>query len=209
MTEKNQLKPRKQPRHSRSRVTVEAILQAAARLLEREGFARLTTNHVAEEAGVSIGSLYQYFPNKEAICHALAERHFGEITHRYLDCLVDVIAEPPEVQVRALVKVGLQLTRENPGHASRLYAELAHFGGIDPVQETRRQIIAALTPLFETLPPGKRPDNPEMVAFMVTVANSQLIGEAAVYHPHWLNDNALEEHLCMMVLGYYDRLGFL
>ncbi len=61
------LKPRKKPRQRRSKVTCDAILEAAARILETEGPRNLTTNRIAENAGVSVGSLYQYFPSKEAI----------------------------------------------------------------------------------------------------------------------------------------------
>lgn len=65
------LDPRKQPRQSRSKATVAAILEAAAHILERQGLAGFTTNAVAERAGVSIGSLYQYFPSRDAILAAL------------------------------------------------------------------------------------------------------------------------------------------
>ena len=72
--------PKKVPGQRRSRATVDAILQAAAQILEREGFRRLTTNRVAERAGVSISSLYQYFPNKQALVHEL-ERRLRSKTH--------------------------------------------------------------------------------------------------------------------------------
>lgn len=65
------LAPRKAPRQSRSRKTRDAILQAAAGILARDGLSGLTTNHVARAAGISIGSLYQYYPNKQAIITAL------------------------------------------------------------------------------------------------------------------------------------------
>jgi AcrR family transcriptional regulator len=65
---------RRIPRQARSRQTVECILEAATRVFRREGF-RATTNRVATEAGVSIGSFYEYFPNKQALLTALAERH--------------------------------------------------------------------------------------------------------------------------------------
>ena len=70
---------RKEPRQARAQVTVEAILEAAARILDRQGWARFTTNAVAEEAGVSIGSLYQYFPNKLALIEAILRRHFDDV----------------------------------------------------------------------------------------------------------------------------------
>jgi len=70
-----QLSPRKAPRQSRSQATVTAILDATARILVERGFAAASTNAVAERAGVSVGSLYQYFPNKEALIAALHARH--------------------------------------------------------------------------------------------------------------------------------------
>ena len=70
---------RKEPRQERARATVEAILEAAARILDRQGWGRFTTNAVAEVAGVSIGSLYQYFPNKLALVEAILRRHFDDV----------------------------------------------------------------------------------------------------------------------------------
>jgi AcrR family transcriptional regulator len=73
------LKPRKTPGQSRSIETVGVILEAAARVLEEQGFDGYTTNVVAERAGVSIGSLYQYFPNKDAMTVALIDRETAEL----------------------------------------------------------------------------------------------------------------------------------
>lgn len=74
------LAPRRLPKQERSEATVEAILEAAAQVFERYGYAAGTTNRIAERAGVSIGSLYQYFPNKDAILVALVHRHLAEGT---------------------------------------------------------------------------------------------------------------------------------
>jgi AcrR family transcriptional regulator len=70
---------RKQPQQSRSRATVEAIVQAGIQVLGRHGWAGFTTNRVAAVAGVSIGSLYQYFPDKRALVAAIRLRHFDEV----------------------------------------------------------------------------------------------------------------------------------
>lgn len=75
MPAKTALTPRKLPRQERSRSTFEAILTAAARILVERGYARMTTVAVADKAGVSVGSLYQYFPGKDALVAALLERH--------------------------------------------------------------------------------------------------------------------------------------
>lgn len=70
---------RKAPLQQRSRVTVDTIVEAATRVLARRGWARFTTNEIAEVAGVSVGSLYQYFPNKLAIAEAIRQRHLDEV----------------------------------------------------------------------------------------------------------------------------------
>jgi AcrR family transcriptional regulator len=75
-------RPRKTPRQARSASTFEAIVEAAARILEREGYGGFSTNAVAETAGVSIGSLYQYFPRKEALVGALIAREKGHLIKR-------------------------------------------------------------------------------------------------------------------------------
>lgn len=69
-------RPRKTPTQERSRNTVEVIVEAAARILSREGADALSTNRIAEVAGVSVGSLYQYFPNREAIVAELVGRKY-------------------------------------------------------------------------------------------------------------------------------------
>jgi len=70
--QKSVLSQRRKPSQERSKATCEAILQAAAHILEDKGETAFTSNRIAERAGVSIGSLYQYFPNKDAILFALA-----------------------------------------------------------------------------------------------------------------------------------------
>jgi len=95
--------PRKTPRQERSRALVEAIVEAATRIMVRQGREAVTTNSVAVVAGVSIGSLYQYFPNREAIISAVAQRHAQCI----YDCIISVdvsIAATLEEAVVAIVE---------------------------------------------------------------------------------------------------------
>ncbi|WP_342705762.1 TetR/AcrR family transcriptional regulator [Burkholderia arboris] len=70
---------RKAPRQARSRATVDVIVTAGARVLDRHGWAGFTTNEVAQVAGVGIGSVYQYFPNKLALVDAIRRRHFDDV----------------------------------------------------------------------------------------------------------------------------------
>jgi AcrR family transcriptional regulator len=85
---------KKQPQQTRSRVTVDAILEGAAHILARHGWAGFTTNAVAEAAGVSIGSLYQYFPDKMAIVDSVLQQHFDEILAVLRSSVGDDLAAP-------------------------------------------------------------------------------------------------------------------
>jgi AcrR family transcriptional regulator len=101
--EKNQ---RRAPTQARSRATVEAILDAAARIIRREGPDALTTNRIAEVAGVGVGSLYGYFPDKAAIQLCLARRMLAQGDA----AVVEAVASPAGLSpTRALVRTILQL----------------------------------------------------------------------------------------------------
>jgi len=117
---------RKEPRQARSRATVEAIVQAGARVLGNSGWAGFTTNKVAETAGVSIGSLYQYFPDKLALVEAVRRHHFDDVlrviraamdggkpVRRFAEALVDGLIAI-HLEHPALHRVMLD---EVPGHA--------------------------------------------------------------------------------------------
>ncbi|WP_320672754.1 TetR/AcrR family transcriptional regulator [Patulibacter defluvii] len=107
--------PRKRPSQERSRLTVEAILDAAAQVFEAHGYAAGTTNRIAERAGVSIGSLYQYFPNKDAVLVALTERHVAEGAALVAPLLARLgPATPLEPALRELVGAMVAAHRTRP-----------------------------------------------------------------------------------------------
>lgn len=104
MARKRSTNPRKLPQQDRSKMTVEAILEATARILTEEGYDKANTNRIAERAGISIGSLYQYFPNKESLMAALMEQHSNEIAELVESKLQDLFDAPLEIAVPELVK---------------------------------------------------------------------------------------------------------
>jgi len=107
MLKKNLLKPRKKPVQERSKKTVEIILDAAAQVFAEKGFSGGTTNHIAERAGVSIGSLYQYFPNKNSILLGLMERHLADGL-RHMERLTGKASEgkpDPRQLLRELIEI--------------------------------------------------------------------------------------------------------
>lgn len=105
------LKPRKAPLQRRSAQTVEAVLEAAARILETRGLDGYTTNAVAERAGVSIGSLYQYFPNRDALTVALIERETAQLV---ADVEAAALLENSRDSVQAMVRASVAHQMRRP-----------------------------------------------------------------------------------------------
>lgn len=115
-------RPRRAPRQRRSRETVDTLLEAAAQMFTRRGLAA-TTNHIAERAGLSIGTLYQYFPNKEALLHALAARHLAEAQARLMPLLAELRRGAPESEetVRQVLEAVVDLRRCGRGGEDPVY----------------------------------------------------------------------------------------
>lgn len=107
-------RPRKVPRQVRSQALVEAILASTARVLKERGFAETTTNYVAERAGVSIGSVYQYFPNKESLIVALHARHAEQIYRAFDEVLRSDSSGSLSGAIKALVRAGLAAHQVEP-----------------------------------------------------------------------------------------------
>lgn len=117
--------PRKRPQQRRSQDTVEVILEGAVRLIEREGSEGLTTRKVAHEAGVSIGTLYQYFPNIDAICVALINRLVVDDVEAVMPVLATAADRPLAEWVDALVRSMVREHRRTAGLRSRLVQGVA------------------------------------------------------------------------------------
>lgn len=132
--------PRKAPRQARSIATVEVILEAATRVLARESLEGFNTNRVAEVAGVSVGSVYQYFPNKAALVTALIDRAQGELAEA-LEALVAQLRDAPlKISLRAVAALAIRQQYANPVLAAALDHEEKRL----PVQERVRQFETRL-----------------------------------------------------------------
>lgn len=114
MSRKPLTDPRKNASQQRSRATVDALVEATARVLVKEGFDKASTNRIAQEAGVSIGSLYQYYPGKEALVAAVIDRHNEQIQQVVRASLADAAKQPLEEAVRTLVEVAFEAHRIDP-----------------------------------------------------------------------------------------------
>jgi AcrR family transcriptional regulator len=101
------LTPRKQPRQGRAKATRDAIIEAAAQIVARDGLAGFNTNAVAQRAGVSIGSLYQYFPNKDAVMAALIRHQIGRQLATFQDAIEATANCDIPQTIRALVRAAM------------------------------------------------------------------------------------------------------
>jgi len=115
----------------RSRATVDALIEATARVLIKEGYDRASTNKIAALAGVSIGSLYQYFPSKEALVAAVIERHTQESSQVTHNALLKAAARPIEIGVRDLVAAAIDAHRVDPKLHRVLAEEVPRIGRLE------------------------------------------------------------------------------
>jgi AcrR family transcriptional regulator len=150
-----QISSRKQPRQARSAELVVAVLQAASQVLAEEGAARFTTARVAEKAGVSVGSLYQYFPNKAAILFRLQSDEWRQ-TSEMLRVILEDAQRPPPERLRALVHAFLRSECEEAAmrvalnDAAPLYrdapeAQAARVSGTRTVEAFMREALPGAT----------------------------------------------------------------
>lgn len=195
---------RRAPRQDRALDTVDTIFEAAARILQSEGKDAFNTNHIAERAGISIGTLYQYFPNKNAILVALARRESERVRKAVLKAVTtsDVGGEPERIAVRALINGFAGRHR-----ARRILLEilLAEGGGAElakPVEEIA-QILGA-TGDSPVLAHGK-PLTPVSL-FVLTRAVIGVIREATTEGSAFLGTPELEDELVRLIQGYLAKL---
>lgn len=194
--------PRKLPRQKRSLETVDAILGATAHILSREGLERATTNAVAARAGVSIGSLYQYFPDKESLVRALNERHTREIL-LLLQARFDEIREAPIPDaVEAIVRAMVEVHRHDPDLHRVLVQVTPAVGGRE---ETRRLEAAAagmLVAFFKARAAELRPLDFELSAFLLVQSVEALTHAAVLEHPDLLKEDRFVQETTRMIVGY-------
>ncbi len=163
------LSMRKEAVQRRSRETVGVILQAAAQVFSARGYARCTTNHIAERAGISVGSLYQYFPNKDAILLSLMEGHLRQARQMLDDFRAEAesSAEQPRALLEKAVRMILSLHGDDPA-LHRILLEQAPQEG--PLVGVLRDIEESAVDLVETIisgVPGGPAPNPRLRAQIV------------------------------------------
>lgn len=167
MAAKARTNPRKSASQERSRLTVDALIEATARILVKQGYDHASTNRIAQAAGVSIGSLYQYFPSKEALVAAVIDRHNQAMMLLVREALARVSAQPPATAVRTLVKVMIDAHRVNPRLHRALFEQVPRVGRLDNIQANDREAAALVKLYLDAICGRAEPYRPSCVACLI------------------------------------------
>jgi AcrR family transcriptional regulator len=202
MPRKPPTNPRKLPRQDRSRLTVEAILEATTRILTEEGYEKANTNRIAERAGISIGSLYQYFPNKESLMVALIEQHSNEMAQLLatkLDRLFDV---PLELAIPEIVKAVIAAHAIDPRLHQVLSEEIPRSQRSPQIQQANERIANLLRAYLTRWRDVIRPQNIEMTVFILTCTVDSLCHAAVIDYPQIAIDSQFDREVSRLLLAY-------
>jgi len=198
---------RKTPVQARSRATVEAILDAASRvLLERRG--AFTTTRVAERAGVGIGTLYQYYPSKEALLVALLDRKMGAVAQAMADAIATTEHAALTARIEAIIDAILAQKRRQPELASILRAELGRIDGHRRVVQTMRRNEAGLRALLESHADELAGLDLDLTAGVLTSAVEGTLNAAIERAPTSVRRPEFRDALVRLVLGYLRESGW-
>lgn len=195
------LRPRKSPVQARSALTVDALHAATIQVLIREGLARCTTTRIAERAGTSVGSLYQYYPNRDALLRAVLERHLEDVAAAVEQACRECRGKPVGAMASALVTTFLAAKLGDRRQARALYAVSEERGGAAIAASMRDRIIAAVAAMLTTAPDAAF-DDPAVVG---SVALGALVGpvQALLKEPHQAGlGERLQSELILLVTAY-------
>ena len=182
MARKSLTRPRKYASQQRSRATVDALIEATARILVREGFDKASTNRIAEKAGVSVGSLYQYFPGKEALVAAVIERHNHELMEVVSGARANVAALPLEQAVRKLVAAAIEAHRLDPDLHRVLAEQTPRAGELENVEVFNRENYALFRGYLAAHREQIRAVDLELAAFICVTSIEALTHSAVLRH---------------------------
>lgn len=202
MSPKSASKRRRRPVQARSEATVAAILEATAQVLESQGYEGATTGRIAERAGVSVGSLYQYFPTKDAIVVELVERYFAELSERLLATLAQSAEAPIEQAVDAMAETIFDLHRERALRHRAFQQLLMQMDGIDLVDRLLSRVEAVVAETLAGREDTLRIDDPVLAAQVLCRAVAGLVRGTLRREPQKFTDPAFQRELATLVLRY-------
>jgi AcrR family transcriptional regulator len=160
--------PRKTPIQARSTVTVEAISEATIQVLLSHGAERLTTTRVADRAGVSVGTLYQYYPNKRSLLFAVLENHLNHVAARVEAACESASHKPLAQMIKEMVEAFVDAKMERTEISTALYRISTEVGGPTLIKGVTQRSRKAAEAMLETAPDIKSP--PDKIAIEIMLS---------------------------------------
>lgn len=194
--------PRKLPEQGRSRATVDAIVDAAAHILIKHGYDAFTTNRVAERAGVSIGSLYQYFPNKDALLSELMRRHLTEI-ERGVEEMANLVRTAPLAEViRTGIQQNVRSHMIDPALHRVLSEEVPRLGALDWKAAFTDRMDARVRGMLEARRSEVAVADIDVAVYIITRTVEAVVHNAVCEQPKALASGVLADELTRMLVGF-------
>lgn len=159
--------PRKTPVQARSAVTVEAIAEATIQVLLSHGAERLTTTRVAERAGVSVGTLYQYYPNKQSLLFAVLEHHLNKVAERVEAACKSACHKPLAEMTKEMVEAFVDAKMERADISVALYRISADVGGPALIKRISQRSRKAVEAMLQTAPDTESPPDKFAIDIML------------------------------------------
>lgn len=205
MARKPITRPRKIASQGRSRATVDALIEATARILVKDGFDKASTNRIAEVSGVSIGSLYQYFPGKEALVAAVIERHQQQIMQTVRNELTQASTQPLDKAMRTFVAVAVAAHRLDPQLHRVLAEQIPRVGKLEKLETFSRENFSLFRAYLEGVRDELAVDDLELASFVCVTTIEALTHNAVLHHSKVLTDDRMEALIdegARLVTGY-------
>jgi AcrR family transcriptional regulator len=199
---------RKIASQERSRTTVDALIEATARILVRDGFDKASTNRIAREAGVSIGSLYQYYPSKEALVGAVIDRHNQDLMRVARAATAEIGTLPIEQALRKVVAAAIDANRIDPRLHRVLAEQVPRTGRLEKVETFNREYYSLFKAFLEVHRDELRAVDLGLAAFVCVTTIEALTHNAVLHRSDILSDyvvGTLVDEATRLVLLYLVR----
>ncbi len=202
MSPRPKTNPRRLPRQGRSKVTVEAIVLAAAKVMKQYGLEKTTTNRIAEKAGVSIGTLYQYFPTKEAITSAIIDKHIDDLASLFRPRILEAVGRPFAESIPSLVQLVIDLHAFDQKLHRILDEQVTYLGKLDRRHQASLSFQKIIADDYRSRPEQVRVRDPELAAFLIVNLTDHIVHQAVNYHPEYLENDRLKNGLSDLLRRY-------
>jgi AcrR family transcriptional regulator len=167
------------------------MIEATARILVRDGFDKASTNRIAEKAGVSVGSLYQYYPSKEALVAAVIERHNRDLMKVIRDAVAEVAAQPIDTGVRKLVAAAIKAHRIDPRLHRVLAEQIPRVRALEDVEIFNHEIFKLFRNYLEAHRNELRAVDLDLAAFVCVTSIEALTHTAVLHRSEFLTEEAV------------------